>query len=271
MINQNYFNFISYKLLILYFLIQYFIKITYQMPIYQNTLYTGDATVYGGSIYGGSCGFKNIWSSNTQNLFNRGLAINSKQYNNSLSCGRCINIQYTNKNKSISSQTAIVTDICPECKFGDLDLFTETYNTLINEEPGRKLISWNFINCPENIVSNNVQLRIDEINYYWLSNQPEKFKCGITNLFIYQNNEWIGMNRNDSKMMGLFFIFNNKISIPFKFKIINIFSEEIITDNYFELKNLFILNNQFLCHENYKSTNHKNEIILNYQSDITCD
>ena len=241
------------------------LNISFSFQNTYNIKYSGDITTYGGQVNGGSCGFKSLWTNNNKN-FKYGVAINSQQYNNSLSCGKCINIQYNNKNIN-----AIITDICPECKFGDLDLFTETYNTLIQEMPGRKYASWKFISCPNEIVNGNIQLRIDEINYYWLSNQPEKFKCGITNLFIYQNNEWIGMNRNDSKMMGLFFIFNNKISIPFKFKIINIFSEEIITDNYFELKNLFILNNQFLCHENYKSTNHKNEIILNYQSDITCD
>ena len=267
---KKYFSLSIFKLLLFSITFQFYIPLTYQTIISQNTIFNGDATTYGGSVYGGSCGFKKIWSNPQQNSiiqFNYGLAINSKQYNNSLSCGQCINIQYNNHNKQTTSINTIVTDICPECKFGDLDLFTETYKTLINEDPGRTPITWSFIECPENIVSNNLQLRIDEINYYWLSIQPENFKCGISNIFIFQHNQWIEMNRDDSKMVGLFFIYNKKIEIPFKFKIINIYFEEIITDLYYEIKNLFILNNQFLCNKKQKLT----EISVYHNSEIICD
>jgi expansin (peptidoglycan-binding protein) len=117
--------------LLLISLFSLFINLSHQFN------YQGIATVYGGQIYGGSCGFKSIWTNKNMN-FNYGVAINAKQYNNSLSCGKCVNIEYNNRNIN-----AIVTDICPECQFGDLDLFTQTYNTLIQEEPGRKNIKWN--------------------------------------------------------------------------------------------------------------------------------
>lgn len=260
---SNYFNSLGYKIFIIYILFQFFIKKTHQNIIHQNNIYKGDATMYGGVINGGSCGFKQLWTLSNNN-FKYGVAINSKQYNNSLTCGQCVNIQSDNNKNSIN---AIITDICPECKYGDLDLFTETYNQLINESPGIKPINWNFINCPDNIVSQNVQLRIDEINYYWLSIQPENFKCGISSIFIYQNNNWIEMSRDDSKMVGLFFIYNHKVEIPFKFKIRNIFFEDIITENYYELKNLFILNKQFSCDNVEK----QKEISIDYNSDIKCD
>ena len=53
-------------------------------------------------------------------------------------------------------------------------------------------------------------------------------------------------------MTGLYFIYNNKVNIPFQLKIINEYNEEIISDKYYEIKNLFILNNQFSCINNYK-------------------
>ena len=236
--------------LLLFSLLNLFIKLSYQNTYQIN--YSGDITTYGGKINGGSCGFKNLWT-NKNMKFNYGLAINSKQYNNSLSCGKCVNIQYQNRNIN-----GIITDICPECQHGDLDLFTETYNTLIQDIPDRKKGTWNFIPCPTNIVSDFIQLRTDEINYYWLSLQPENYKCGISSIYIYQNNNWIEMERNDKNMMGLYFIYNKKIEIPFKFKIINEFNEEIITENYSEIKNLFLLNNQFKCNIN----NNINEISI---------
>lgn len=221
--------------------------------------YTGYATMYGGKVNGGSCGFKS-----NSILYPFGVAINSKQYNNSLSCGTCINIKYNNQiihqtnpesnliiqSESINNLNVIVTDICPECPFGHLDLFQESYNKLISGYPDKKFISWEFINCPNEIVSNNIQLRIDELNYYWLSIQPENFKCQINEMYILQNNNWILLERNDSKIMGLFFIYNKKLETPFKFKIINKYYEEIITPEYYELKNLFILDKQFTCNLN---------------------
>lgn len=239
-----------YHLILFNLIFSLFIKYSYQVN------YQGMATVYGGKIYGGSCGFKSLWT-NKNMQFNYGVAINSKQYNNSLSCGSCVNIKYKDRNVN-----AVVTDICPECEFGDLDLFTETYQTVINEEFGKKSISWNFIDCPNEIVTNSIQLRIDEINYYWLSIQPENFKCSIASISILQNNYWIEMTRQDSIMTGLYFIYNKQLNLPFKLKITNIYNEEIITPDYYELKNLFILDKQFNCNSHY-NFNHEISVSQN--------
>lgn len=224
------------KILSLFITFSLFIKLSYQ--------FQGDSTTYGGSVLGGSCGFKTLWSNENKN-FKYGVAINAKQYENSLACGKCVNIKYNNRNIN-----AIIVDICPECSYGDLDLFTDTYNELIQEDPGRKKISWEFINCPNNIISNSIQLRLDELNPYWVNIQPENFKCGIKSIFIKQNENWIEMIRNDNLMMGLFFNYNSKINFPIQFKIINEFNEEILSNNYNELINLFNINKQFICNNN---------------------
>lgn len=235
------------KILLTFNLLITFIKSTYQHE------YNGDATAYGGKIYGGSCGFKNNY-----NQFIYGCAINKAQYNNSLTCGTCINIKYNNNNI-----VAVVTDICPECKYGDIDLFEDGYKQLINSKSyGREKIKWEFINCPSEILNNkkitngNIQLIIDEINYYWLSIRPENIKCQLSKMYILQNNNWILMDRNDNIMMGLYFIYNKKVEIPFKIKLINKYDEEIITDWYYNIVNIININKQFNCKLNNLSENY---------------
>ena len=232
----------------------------------QNKLsYTGYATTYDGHITTGSCGFKYNSIQQADLLsYPFSVAINSQQYNNSLSCGTCINIKYHDQllqqttqqlessliieSNIINNLNVIVSDICPECLYGDLDLFQASYNKLISGNPDKKLISWSFIDCPDNIISNNIQLRIDELNDYWLSIQPENFKCQIIEMYIFQNNNCIILERNDNIMTGLFFIYNKKkLETPFKFKIINKYYEEIISSEYNNLSHLFILNEQFKC------------------------
>jgi hypothetical protein len=253
-----------YQLYLITILFNYLFNLSHQYT------YQGYATIYGGKVYGGSCGFKSLWTNTIpSNYYQYGVAINSKQYNNSLACGTCLQINYNQntaplsniQNNIINYQIdnydlsnsngnniiVVVTDICPECKFGDLDLFQESYNKLIAKDPGRYKISWDIVNCPEKIVSNNIQLRIDEINYYWLSIQPENFKCQISDIYIYQNNNWVLMERDDLKMTGLFFNYKIKLEMPIKFKIRNKFFEEIITPEFYNLENLFILDSQFKC------------------------
>lgn len=231
--------FFIYQLFILTIHFSYFIKLSYQQT------FSGIATAYGGKIYGGSCGF-------THNNYIYGVAINANQYNNSLTCGTCINIKYSNTNIN-----AIVTDICPECKYGDLDLFEETYNSLINKPFGREIISWSFINCP---LSSSIELKIDEINYYWLSIRPENIKCQLSEIYINQNNKWILMQRDDNIMKGLYFIYNKKLIFPMQFKLINLYNEEIVSPLYYDLSNTLYVNNQFNCNNQFNNNN--NEFII---------
>lgn len=208
----------------------------------EQTIFSGDGTVYADNLNGGSCGFKQIWTNNLLPFNNMGIAMNAIQYNNSLACGRCVSIHYQDRNVK-----AIVADLCPECKFGDIDMFKTTWDTVMQITPSRQKITWEFIDCEKNFVNGNVQLRIDELNYYWLAIQPENFKCGISEVYIYLNNKWIQMSRNDNGMIGLYFIYNGFISGNFKFKIINIYGEELLSNEMNLLANLIDMNGQFKC------------------------
>lgn len=202
--------------------------------------YNGDATAFGGG-YSGYCGFKEksftkLYSNKIQ------VALNSEQWNNSLNCGRCVEIQYKNNTPII----ALISDKCPECKYGDLDLFEESYKLLINDNPGREKIKWNFVNC-DKFINGDIKLRIDYLNQYWLSIEPENFLCGISSIEILFDSEWINLDRNDKYMSGLYFNYNGYVKMPFKLRLTSMYNEKLITQTYHSIENILFTNFQFTC------------------------
>ena len=201
--------------------------------------FTGTVTAFGGSNVGGACGFKQK-SFNYDNMME--VAINSEQWDNSYNCGRCVSISYKNENK-----IAVITDKCPECKYGDLDLFLQMYSEIIHLPPSREKISWDFIDCPKELLYEYINLRIDFINQHWLSINPEDFKCGIKKMEILLNNNWILLERDDAKMTGLYFTYNSYISMPFQIRITSIYGEILTSGIYDKIENNLPLYKQFSC------------------------
>jgi expansin len=78
--------------------------------------FNGDATYYSGAGKGGACtsdyvpaGFKTV-------------ALNAPQYANGAMCGACISLSFNDPAVGKVSVNAIVDNLCPECKHGDLDM-----------------------------------------------------------------------------------------------------------------------------------------------------
>ncbi len=201
--------------------------------------YNGFATTYGGNTDSGACGFRN---SSFIPHGNMEVAINAEQWENALGCGRCALVKY----KDYEPVKVVITDICPECKLGDLDMFTETWNNIIKENPGRKRIEWDFTDC-DGFIDNTIKLRLYEKNEHWFNIHPEHFKCGIKNIeIVFDDKNWINMERDDSKMVGLYFNYK-QLKYPYKFKITSIYDEEIITDNYYSMEDILDTKKQFNC------------------------
>lgn len=201
--------------------------------------YIGDATAFGGNSNSGFCGFKEnsfLYSNKLQ------VALNEPQWNNSLNCGRCVSIQYENRPPLI----ALISDKCQECKYGDLDLFEESYRSLISNNYGREKIKWEFTKC-NNFVNGNIKLRIDYINRYWLSINPENFLCGFSNIEISFGSEWIELDRNDNVMNGLYFNYNGYVQTPFKLRLTSKYNEKLITQSYNDILNILQTDLQFTC------------------------
>ncbi len=213
--------------------------------------FSGDITSYGASEENQFCGFKSF-SWNYNNLMTA--AINMPMIDNSLSCGLCANVKYKDK-----IETVLIDNLCPECKFGDLDLSNQAWQKIVgNSNYGREKATWEFVECDKFIKNTSEDnggliLRPHHINYWWLSITPSNMKCGISNMFIslkeIDNGAWKEMERNNNAMNGLYFIYHNNVRGEFKFKIVSKFGEEIETDSYTEIKETFFIKKQFACKE----------------------
>ena len=111
--------------------------------------FEGDGTYYGaGGSIGGSCSLDRTNSLNLASALNiNTVAMNAPQYDGSEACGMCVMYRGTNPSCNTCGLTpilsawqyAIVTNECPECKFGDLD-------QALNGD-GRFTIEWYEIQC----------------------------------------------------------------------------------------------------------------------------
>jgi len=119
----------------------------------------GDGTYYDGR--GGQGQACSIWP---QPSFMRGLptvAINNPQWAGSATCGMCVQVtgtgQGSGSNPIKGSFIAVVSDRCPECKTGDLDL--------AKSGDGRWKINWVAVDCP---VQGGLQYIFQGSNaWYW--------------------------------------------------------------------------------------------------------
>lgn len=105
-------------------------------------VFTGKATTYGlESALGGSCSARMAPYGVNASLF---VAMNYDQYYESSSCSRCLSI--TGESGTV---TAFVADLCYECGYGNLDLNTALWYTVVGGDPRISEISWYFTPCPD--------------------------------------------------------------------------------------------------------------------------
>jgi hypothetical protein len=105
-------------------------------------VFTGKATTYGlATPLGGSCSARMAPYGLNASLF---VAMNYDQYYESSSCSRCLSI--TGESGTV---TAFVADLCYECGYGNLDLNTELWYTVVGGDPRISEISWYFTACPD--------------------------------------------------------------------------------------------------------------------------
>lgn len=104
--------------------------------------YDGDGTYYGngGAGESGSCLLRRFF-----NGIGITVAINQEQYDNGSVCGKCIVIRGegigSGMRPIIGPIYATIDNVCPECKYGDIDLGLEG--------DGRFRIHWDFIKCSD--------------------------------------------------------------------------------------------------------------------------
>jgi expansin (peptidoglycan-binding protein) len=145
--------------------------------------YQGQATHYGADG-GGNCMFDT--SSDPNMPF---VAMNQADYENSRMCGAYIEVTGPGGKKTV----VMVTDRCPECPAGNLDLSHQAFAKLADPVTGMIDVSWRLVS-PASI--GNVQYRIkDGSSAYWFAIQVRNHRNPIATLEVNVNGSWQALPR----------------------------------------------------------------------------
>ena len=150
-----------------------------------SALYTGDGTFYGATGEG-NC----LFDASPDNMMVA--AMNQKDYAGSAACGEYIVV--TGPKGKV---TVRITDRCPECAPGDVDLSAQAFAKIADPAAGRVRISWYVV---AGDTSGTVSYRYkDGSSIYWMGIQVLNHRLPITKLEIKPNGSatWITVNREE--------------------------------------------------------------------------
>lgn len=181
----------------------------------KGTVHTGDGTFYGGG-YEGGCAMLDPVSTDYWVV-----AMNLADYNNAQLAGA-----YLEVTGELGTIKMLVTDLLPEGKKGDLDLYTDAFPLIAPVEKGRVPVSWRII--PLDSAENApVCYKYKEgTTRYWCGVQVRNHRYPITRLEVMNDKgEFVELERRrynyfESDKMG---------AGPFTFRITDIYGQ-VITD-----------------------------------------
>ena len=131
----------------------------------KGTIHTGDGTYYGGGYVGG-CAMLDPVSTDYWIV-----AMNLADYNDAQLAGA-----YLEVTGELGTINMLVTDLLPEGKKGDLDLYVDAFPLIAPKEKGRVPVSWKII--PLDTAENA------PVCYKWKEGTTE-FWCGVQVLLLY--------------------------------------------------------------------------------------
>jgi expansin (peptidoglycan-binding protein) len=183
----------------------------------KGTVHTGDGTFYGGGYVGG-CAMLDPVSTDYWIV-----AMNLADYNDAQLAGA-----YLEVTGELGTINMLVTDLLPEGKKGDLDLYTDAFPLIAPVEKGRVPVSWKIV--PLDSAENApVSYKYKEgTTEFWCGIQVRNHRYPITKLeYLGEDGEFIEIKRRpynyfESAEMG---------KGPFTFRITDIYGEQIIDEN----------------------------------------
>lgn len=183
----------------------------------KGTVHTGDGTFYGGG-YEGGCAMldpvsKDYWI----------VAMNLADYNNAQLAGA-----YLEVTGELGTINMLVTDLLPEGKKGDLDLYTDAFPLIAPAEKGRVPVSWKII--PLDSADNApISYKYKEgTTEYWCGIQIRNHRYPVTMLeYLDENGEFIEIERRQYN----YFESDSMGKGPFTFRITDIYGQVIIDEN----------------------------------------
>ncbi len=179
----------------------------------KGTIHTGEGTFYGGG-YEGGCAMLDPVDRDRYWI----VAMNIFDYNNAQLAGAYIEV--TGERGTINM---LVTDLLPEGKKGDLDLYVDAFPLIADPIKGRVPVSWKIIPLD---TDDPVSYRFKEgSTAYWCGVQVRNHKYPVAKLeYLEDNGEWVELPRRnynyfESMEMG---------AGPFTFKITDIYGSVIV-------------------------------------------
>lgn len=183
----------------------------------KGTIHTGEGTFYGGG-YEGGCAMldpvsREYWI----------VAMNLADYNDAQLAGAYIEVT-----GELGTINMLVTDLLPEGKKGDLDLYTDAFPLIAPVEKGRVPVIWKIV--PLDSAENApVSYKYKEgTSEYWCGVQVRNHRYPITRLeYLDENGEFVELKRRpynyfESDKMG---------KGSFTFRITDIYGQVIIDEN----------------------------------------
>jgi expansin (peptidoglycan-binding protein) len=141
-----------------------------------NSPFTGDGTYYGESD-GGNCGLNNPVPSMYAGMVP--VAMNKEQYEESAICGACLSVTGTGEGSGANpikgTFAAFVSDQCPECKRGDIDL--------AQSGDGRWKVTWEVVPCP-GVTMSDIVFQFEGSNPYYYKIQPRQMRSPATRVTV---------------------------------------------------------------------------------------
>ncbi|MDE6779847.1 MAG: hypothetical protein K2J40_00095 [Ruminococcus sp.] len=183
----------------------------------KGTIHTGDGTFYGGG-YEGGCAMldpvsREYWI----------VAMNLADYNDAQLAGAYIEVT-----GELGTINMLVTDLLPEGKKGDLDLYTDAFPLIAPVEKGRVPVSWKII--PLDSAENApVSYKYKEgTSEYWCGIQVRNHRYPITRLeYLDENGEFVELKRRPYN----YFESDKMDKGSFTFRITDIYGQVIIDEN----------------------------------------
>lgn len=183
----------------------------------KGTIHTGEGTFYGGGYVGGCAMLdpvsKDYWI----------VAMNLEDYNEAQLAGA-----YLEVTGELGTINMLVTDLLPEGKKGDLDLYVDAFPLIAPAEKGRVPVSWKIV--PLDSAENApVSYKYKEgSSEFWCGVQVRNHRYPITKLeYLDENGEFQEINRRrynyfESDKMG---------KGPFTFRITDIYGQVVVDEN----------------------------------------
>lgn len=179
--------------------------------------HTGEGTYYDG-VAGTSNGHCSLPVASNDFLH---VAMNSKDYDGSNSCGACVDI--TGPKGRI---TATVVDECPECAPGDIDMTEEAFSQIADVTDGRIDISWQYVPCD---LSETISINFkDGASEHWSAIQFRDTEHAVAKMeYQLASGDWEEVEREDYN----FFVNSDGIESPMYLRTTSILGEALEFEN----------------------------------------